>query len=73
MFALLTGRMPFTADFEEDINRKITSGKYSFPSNVVLSNDAKRIISSLLNVSVSSRMTAEELFNDPYFFQGSQL
>ncbi len=73
MFALLTGRMPFTADFEEDLNRKITSGKYSFPSGVILCNDAKRIISSLLNVSFSSRMTAEELFNDPYFSQGSQL
>jgi hypothetical protein len=24
MFALLTGKMPFTANFEEDLNRKIT-------------------------------------------------
>lgn len=67
MFALFTGKMPFTANFEEDLHRKITSGKFTFPSGVIVSDEVKRIISGLLNVNISKRMTAQELFNDPYF------
>jgi len=72
MFALLTGKMPFTANFEEDLNRKITLAKYSFPNeSLSCSDSAKRIISGLLNVSSSKRMTVQELLNDQYFMKES--
>ena len=67
MFALLTGKMPFTANFEEDLNRKISSAKYSFPLEPQISCEEKQIIASLLNVSASKRITVQELSADPYF------
>ena len=31
LFMLLTGRLPFFAEFEQDLYRKIIAGKYSYP------------------------------------------
>ena len=34
LFILLTGDMPFFAEFEADLFRKIRVGKYIFPSSI---------------------------------------
>jgi len=49
-FSLLTGKMPFHAANEADLNRLIKEGKYSYPTHLtnIISKDAKKIVQSLL-------------------------
>ena len=60
LFVLLTGKLPFTAEYENDLNRKIMSGKFRFPAHSKdLSNSAKRVLFGLLKADPLSRLTAE--------------
>ena len=66
LFILLTGKFPFSASFEDDLYRKISSGKYKWPDFLVdknnqiveLSNGAKNLVNRILVVDQKRRPTA---------------
>ena len=59
-FAMLTGRMPFNSGYEAELYRLISQGKFSYPIQLTnqISKDAKLLISQLMQVNPSKRLTA---------------
>lgn len=47
LFIIITGRVPFTGDFEDDLYRRISLCKYKFPENISLSNSFKNLIKKI--------------------------
>jgi len=75
LFILLTGRLPFFAEFEADLFRKIQGAKYQYPRNYrqgsenvsnTLSSGVKQIIKRILEPNVNLRPTAQQLLDDPW-------
>jgi len=69
MYVLLSGHFPFFGKTEDDITKKILSGKFVFNkkyfSNV--SNKAKDLISKCLIYNKNKRITAEEALKHEFF------
>lgn len=59
-FAMLTGKMPFNSGYEAELYRLISQGKFSYPIQLTnqISKDAKLLISQLMQVNPSKRLTA---------------
>jgi serine/threonine protein kinase len=75
LFMLLTGRLPFFAEFEADLYRKIQSAKYNYPIDYrqdsehiqyPVSQNAKNLIRKLFQPAVSLRLSASQILNDPW-------
>eukprot|EP00347_Sterkiella_histriomuscorum_P003207 403365182 len=66
LFIMLTGRMPFYGDFEDDLYRRISKGKYQFPQYHNLSLAAQKIIKKMLKLDPTKRIKADALQNDPW-------
>lgn len=70
IFELLFGKPAFTNDQKEKRSQKITSGKFSFPTEISISEDAKDLIKKLLQVKVSFRLGyngVDEIKNHSFF------
>lgn len=74
LFILLTGKLPFFGAFEEDLYRKIISGKYTWPpfmqakdgTNVELSLPAKNLVRKILTLNPNQRPKACEILKDKW-------
>ncbi|KAJ1512887.1 Serine/threonine-protein kinase brsk1 [Coelomomyces lativittatus] len=65
LFALLSGNLPFD---DENIRRllgKVKSGRYHMPSH--LSDEAKDLVSRMLQVDPSHRIKMQEILDHPWF------
>lgn len=66
LFILLCGKMPFHGAYEEDLFRKIISGKYQWPSNLLdkqgdpveIGNGAKNLVRKIFQMDQNRRPTA---------------
>lgn len=70
IFELLYGKPAFTNDQKEKRYNKILTGKFSFPSEITTSEEAKSLIKDLLEVKVSKRLGyngIEEIKSHPFF------
>ena len=70
IFEFLYGKPAFTNDQKEKRYNKIMSGKFTFPSEISTSEEAKSLIRRLLEVKVSNRLGfngIEEIKNHPFF------
>ena len=69
LYLLLSGRPPFFALFEEDIFKKIHSGKFNFKGEEWenSSPQVKDLISRMLVVDTMHRITLEEVATHPWF------
>ena len=69
MYFLLSARPPFGGEDNEEINRKILSGKYDLlnPPFDNLSRDCLDLLKKLLELRVFRRLSAEEALNHPWF------
>ena len=67
-YFLLTNLMPFNAESNEEIFKKIQSGRYRYPSRLEagISEEAKDFISRLLVVNPKERMTAKQALSHPW-------
>lgn len=65
-FVMLTGKAPFDSPQKETIYEKILSCKYKFPSNIIISEEAKNFITSTLQIDPKNRPTAHDLSNHPF-------
>lgn len=69
MYILLTGRPPFNGANEEEIMKKIQGGTYDmkkYPWGII-SEEAKDLLKSLLQVDPEKRYTAEAALRHPWF------
>lgn len=56
LFVLITGKLPFFGDFEDDLYRRISKGRFHMPNES--SSHLKKVLSGLLQVQPSKRLTA---------------
>ncbi|KAI3424232.1 hypothetical protein D9Q98_009588 [Chlorella vulgaris] len=68
LFLLLSGVPPFSNPSEPRLMRAIVGGKYSFddPAWEEVSNEAKELVSQLLVVDPSKRLTCEQVLAHPW-------
>jgi len=68
LYILLGGYPPFIESTQRDLFRKIRKGDYEFHEEYwgTVSAEAKQLISSLLTVSITDRLTAEEALENAW-------
>ena len=74
LYILLTGKTPFFGAFEEDLLRKISSGKYKWPDFltdkkgkiVESTNGAKALVRKLLTFDERFRPNCSKILEDPW-------
>ena len=68
MFIMLSGRPPFGGKNNNDILNNVLTGTYDFshPNWLQISDEAKDLISKLLDRQADMRYTSEEAFNHPW-------
>jgi calcium/calmodulin-dependent protein kinase I len=68
LYILLGGYPPFIESTQRDLFRKIRKGEYEFHEEYwgTVSSDAKDLISSLLTVSVTERLTADDALENQW-------
>ena len=65
LYVLLTGRLPFDDEYIPALFKKIQQGNYNVPSYI--SPGAARLIRRMLQVNPVSRITIQEIRQDPWF------
>jgi calcium-dependent protein kinase len=68
LFIMLSGKPPFGGKNNNEILNNVLTGSYDFSNPIwnLISNDAKDLISKLLERQADVRLTAEEAFNHPW-------
>lgn len=68
LYILLSGRMPFAGETNEDIINEIMKGQYNFDFEIFdgISPCAKSLIQSLLVINVDERLSATGAYNHPF-------
>lgn len=69
LFVLLAGYLPFDEPNMNDLFKKITEADYTFPS--FMSDDAKDLISRILNTDPNKRISLEEVLESPWIKKGT--
>jgi len=64
LYTILCGSFPFRAMNEKELYAKIVKGVYVLPEH--LSLDSKALISKMLVVNPSNRLTVDEVLSDPW-------
>ena len=69
MYCLLSGSFPFDGETEEEITRKILSGKFEFDIDLFnnISDEAKDLIKKCLRYDVGKRISIPEALNHRFF------
>jgi polo-like kinase 1 len=67
IYTLLIGKPPFETSDVKTTYRKIRMNSYQFPSHVTISEDAKDLITSILNSDPKKRPSIEEVGKHPFF------
>ena len=71
LYQLLTGTVPFWGETEQEMFRKIQSGKFNYPSSKPLSKSAKLLLSEIFQVNQNSRIFAKEIIEHSWFKEDS--
>ena len=66
LFILVTGKLPFTAEFEADLERKISAAKPVYPDDGNFSRELKSLIKRILEPNAEKRVTAAQILKDPW-------
>lgn len=67
LFLLITGGVPFWGETEQDLYRRISSGKFSLPNKG--KNHSKKLANLLNKIfvpNVNNRISAEKMLDDPW-------
>lgn len=67
MYTLLVGRPPFETGDVKMTYRRIKLNLYSFPENIVLTPEAKALISSILILDYTKRPTFDDILQNDFF------
>ncbi|EAR81887.2 Serine/Threonine kinase domain protein (macronuclear) [Tetrahymena thermophila SB210] len=72
IYTLLIGKPPFETKDVRTTYKRIKMNNYCFPEQIQISDNAKSIITSILNLNPQKRLTLDELLEHP-FMQGTAL
>lgn len=61
LYILLVGRPPFHGDSNKELFRHIKSGRFSFPSNINVSASARDLVSRMIVVDPTQRLTMSQV------------
>ena len=67
LFAMMFGCLPFDDYDEEKLYKKIIEGKYEYPKDVTVSEEAKNFIDSILVVNPKYRANINDIKNNKWF------
>lgn len=65
LFIIMVGKVPFFAEFEGDLYRKIQNSKYDVPKET--SMEAKSLFKKIFQINSTKRITAKEVSKIKYF------
>lgn len=74
LFILTTGKLPFYAAFEADLFRKIQTGRYQYPNDMIEkdgssytpSQSLKNLIRKILEPNPALRITCQQILKEPW-------
>ena len=64
---MLVGRPPFETSDVKSTYKRIQNNDYCFPDHAVISDEARQLITSILQTDPAARPTLEELVAHPFF------
>lgn len=69
IFYMLVGRSPFSENAKDmkSLHLNINDVKYTFPTDIIISREAKDLIKCLLQKKESDRMKVDDIPNHPFF------
>ena len=67
LYAMMFGCLPFDDYDEEKLYRKIIEGKYEYPNDITISEEAKNFINSILVVNPKYRANINDIKNNKWF------
>jgi serine/threonine protein kinase len=71
LFAMLCGTVPFKAPTLEELHKLILAGKFTFP--IELSNEAKELISGMIKLEPTQRLTIPQILNHPWLKETNEM
>ncbi|CAD8126970.1 unnamed protein product [Paramecium sonneborni] len=66
-YTLLIGKPPFETNDVKKTYRRIKMNAYQFPEHIIISDEAKSLISQILVIDPSKRLTLDEIKNHEFF------
>ena len=71
IYVMAFGEVPFRAENEENqaLYKKILDGSFEFPNSISVSEEMKQLISKMLVVDVTQRLSLAEVINDCWFLE----
>jgi len=73
LYTLLIGKPPFETSEVKTTYKRIKMNAYSFPEHITISEQAKKLISKILNLDPAKRPTLDEMLEDPFFHTGTSI
>mmetsp|Transcript_4690 Transcript_4690/g.3874 ORF Transcript_4690/g.3874 Transcript_4690/m.3874 type:complete len:182 (-) Transcript_4690:1479-2024(-) len=73
LYTLIVGKPPFETPDVKTTYKKIRMNSYSFPDHVPVSDQAKNLITKILNLDPSKRPTLDEITAHPFLNNGVNL
>ena len=71
IYKLIIGEFPFKAKDRDSAYEKIKKLEYSFPETIIISKEAKDLITKILVIEPSKRLSLEQILNHDFFKQSS--
>ena len=69
LYTMLYGKFPFKSKKEEELFELINKAKLVFPTNVNISDEAKKLLMKIIVIKPSKRLSLENILNDPWFIK----
>jgi len=73
LYTLVIGKPPFETSDVKTTYRRIRMNAYSFPEHVQISEQARALITSILNLDPSKRPTLDEILDHDFFHMGNAI
>ena len=67
LYAMIFGDFPFRANKQDKLFELITEGDLIFPDDIEVSDKVKNLLSKIIVIKPSKRISLEEILNDPWF------
>jgi len=67
LYTLIIGKAPFEANDTKKTYKNIKTNSYSFPEGVVISSNAKDLITRILNLDPTRRPTLDQISEHPFY------
>jgi polo-like kinase 1 len=73
IYTLLIGKPPFETTDVKTTYRRIKMNAYSFPDHITISEQARHLITKILNLDPTKRPSLEDICDHPFFHMGNSI